>query len=126
MWSHMEDYRWSAEDPAERGVTVAIAAEGTDSIELSDLITPDVRFGMLELGWPYDDGTEIQVYVVRVTLDTIAHGITVVSEGKAGVASDYMGRVIASSVQNEMVSEFDAIDADIVLQAGVFGKVIFG
>lgn len=125
-WCHMEAYRWSAEDPAERGVTIAIAAEGSDSVERDDILSPEVGFGVLELGWPHDPGTEIPVYIVRVTLDTIAHGITVVSEGKAGVASDYVGRVVASSVENEMVSEFDAIDADIVLQAGVFGKVIFG
>ena len=70
-------------------------------------------------------GESVEAFRVRVTLEDIARGVGVVTRGEAGVADDYVGRIFASSLRNDS-GDMDALDADIVIQSAVFGKVIYG
>jgi hypothetical protein len=115
-WSQCTNYSWSAEDPTERGVTLYIEA---DQVDEGDYRLP-IGHGIVE-SW----GEDLPVYVVRVTLDDIASGLGFVTRGESGVASDYVGRIFAASVENDC-GEMDALDADVVIQSAIFGKVIFG
>lgn len=117
-WSRAEDYCWSVEDPAERGVTLHVSAE---DIEPGDLTLP---FGH-STGTDSWSGETIPFYTVRVGLPDIARGVGIVTRGEAGVASDYVGRIHGASIENDC-GDMDALDADIVVQAAIFGKVIYG
>lgn len=117
-WSQADGYRWDADrwPYAERGVTLYIPASDVDA---TDYRLP-VGHGLIET-W----GEETPAYTVRVDLDAIAAGIGLITSGEAGVHKDYIGDVFAASVENDS-GNLDATAADLIVQAAVFGKVIFG
>lgn len=61
----------------------------------------------------------------KIDTNTIVRGIERVASGKMKVATDYVGRCCIMQVLPEQ-ADFDSIDADIILQAGLFNEVIYG
>jgi hypothetical protein len=62
----------------------------------------------------------------RVTLDTVAHGIAVLTAlGASHVHASYRVTIWEASAEND-AGEIDADLADMIVQAGVFGEVIYG
>jgi hypothetical protein len=117
-WSLAEGYRV---DPvrwpyAERGVTLYIPAHEVDA---SDYRLP-IGHGLID-SW----NEEIPAYTVRVDLDAIAAGIGLITRGETGVHKDYIGDIFTASMTNDS-GDLDANAADLIVQAAVFGKVIFG
>lgn len=65
----------------------------------------------------------------RVTIDTIAHGLSTLRRARATEAwlqSESWRRVLDSDRTNGDEGDFDAGDADCIVQAGIFGEVIYG
>ena len=117
-WSQCDGYRWDTDrwEYAELGVTLYVPAHEVDA---ADYRLP-VGHGLIE-SW----GEETPAYTVRVTLDAIASGIGIVTRGEAGVHKDYIGDVFSASLHND-AGDIDAGTADMIVQAAVFGKVIYG
>lgn len=71
-----------------------------------------------------DEDTET---VHAVGLDTIAKGLGKVERGEDGckLNSEILGAVMLAQRDNDP-SGFDAYSADAVMQAGIFGEVIYG
>lgn len=69
---------------------------------------------------------------LRVTIDTIAHGIQVLTTGEnAGKSftvsgADYWKQFLLSNRTNGEDGDYDADIADNILQAGLFGEVVYG
>lgn len=61
----------------------------------------------------------------KIDVDTIARGIDRVASGKIQVAKEYVANCCIMKVLPEK-ADFDSIDADIILQAGLFNEVIYG
>lgn len=119
-WSTSSNYRWDlrANPASDIGVTLAVEADAVDREDYRLTVTDG------EPVWSWG-GTMCEMFEVRVTLDNIATGLGIVMRGEAGVAPDYVGRISTASRLNDC-GEIDALDADIVVQAAVFGSVIFG
>lgn len=116
-WSQADEYRAAPERPAaERGVTLYIPAHEVDA---ADYRLP-VGHGLIE-SW----GDEIPACTVRVDLDAIAAGVGLITRGEAGVHSDYIGDIFAASLHNDS-GDIDATAADLIVQAAIFGRVIYG
>lgn len=120
-WSQCSDYAWSERfSRDERGVTLYVDAHdvnATDILAESDLDEVETFGGTVE------------VHRFRVTLDHIANGINTVASGEGGVNSGYVKLALLAAIegQEELVEcDIDSDAADIFLQAGVFGKVIYG
>lgn len=68
----------------------------------------------------------------RVTIDTIAHGIQVLTTGENAGKSfsldghDYWQQFLLANRTNGEDGDYDADIADNVLQAGLFGEVVYG
>lgn len=114
-WSQCSDYCYSSDDPAERGVTLYVA-----DVDADDFIVPTEDDTVGSWG-----GGALPARRVRVTLDTIAHGVSVVTSGKTTVHDSYVEWIYAASMKND-AGTLDADDADIIVQAGIFGGVLFG
>lgn len=60
----------------------------------------------------------------EVTLDVIAHGIGVIEGGEI-VRDSMKTQILRASRENE-AGYLDADDCDVIVQAGLFGEVIYG
>jgi hypothetical protein len=67
-----------------------------------------------------DDGKEHSV-----TINTIRTGIARISRGEVEIGRAYHDRILQASHEND-AGGIDAYDADIILQAGIFGEVTYG
>lgn len=80
--------------------------------------------------WTVEDGEDDKEYVV--TIDTIARGIRILTtgdnKGKAFTMSgmDYWKQFLLANRTNGEDGDYDSDIADNVLQAGIFGEVIYG
>lgn len=63
----------------------------------------------------------------EITVETIARGIGLIARGECqyATAEDYVRRIAAASREND-AGEIDAGDADNIVQAGLFGKLVYG
>lgn len=61
----------------------------------------------------------------RVDLDVIAKGIGIEVAGKWDPGS-YFAQFVIANRTNGKDGDFDASVADVILQAGIFGKVVYG
>jgi hypothetical protein len=68
---------------------------------------------------------ELDGEVLQVTLDTMAHGWTLFAQQYASVPGDWAEAIKANRTNSED-GDFDAQVADMVLQLGLFGEVIYG
>lgn len=58
------------------------------------------------------------------TLDTVAHGIAVLKRGGC-VGAPMLGNILAADAEND-AGMIDAYDADAIVQAGIFERVVYG
>jgi hypothetical protein len=72
-----------------------------------------------------DDETSYQEKAEIVTLDVVAKGIALIVSGKTSVF-DALRRQIAQADRENDAGEIDADGADVIVQAGLFGQVIYG
>lgn len=108
-WTHTTNYHWYS--PMLSGGTADPSPAGGGNAH--------VRLEVPE-------GPDGDPMTVDVTLDTIDKGLALLRSGEVEV-SQYLQKAIVTSDQfNDFESAFDAIAADVVVQAGVFGKVVFG
>ena len=61
----------------------------------------------------------------EITLDTIARGLTVIADGSVAVSDD-LRRVILAAGRGNDAGDVDANAADVIVQAGISGEVIYG
>lgn len=72
----------------------------------------------------YWDGTTADAVAVPVTVATVRRGWNLVKNG--GVVNERLTSKVRTADRDMENADFDAELADAVLQAGVFGKVMFG
>lgn len=104
-WSAVSEYRWDLEDPADTSVVVH---EYDDDLGIN--------------GDYKEEG-------VRVDLDLIAKGIGILKRsGGVGSAfqSDYWKQFLLADRTNGEDGDYDAGTADCIVQAGMFGEVVYG
>lgn len=68
---------------------------------------------------------DLEGAVHEVTLDTIARGINAVANGSVKV-SDHLRNLIRTANRSNDAGDVDAIAADVITQAGIYGEVIYG
>ncbi len=68
-----------------------------------------------------DDGKEY-----RIDAAVIARGLGRIVRGEVEIASSIRGNVMLANATNGDDADLDAIDADCVVQAGLFGEVVYG
>ncbi len=68
---------------------------------------------------------DLEDAVHEITLDTIARGINAVADGSVAV-SDYLRNLIRAASRSNDAGDVDAITADVIAQAGIYGEVIYG
>jgi hypothetical protein len=103
-WSAVSDYVPEHEDPEKIGVTV---------YEYE----------------PAEGETDAQGYAVngvRVTLDTIAKGIGILDKSPDHYHGGYWSQFWEANRTNGDDGDYDAGIADCILQAGIFGEVVYG
>jgi hypothetical protein len=61
----------------------------------------------------------------KVDRSTLSKGMRLVASGKTNVHPSYASR-FAVALKDSASADLDALDADIAIQAGIFGEVIFG
>ena len=69
---------------------------------------------------PFDDPK-----VYKLTWETVEDGIRKVLAGTVKVHSSYVGSIAVAAAEGD-AGEIDAELADIIVQAGLFGEVIYG
>ena len=87
--------------------------------------------GFTILEWADEDpGVDGVSLPIRITLDDVARGVDVVVRGESGVADSYVSLVANANRLNDSCpdhgGDIDADVADVIVQAAVFGDVIFG
>ena len=95
-WAEMKDYRWSE---ADNGLF-------TDA-------SVSVWYGELLQEW------------TKVDLHTVSKGIAEIRSGEVLVSRQIVGWVVTSDNSND-ANEIDAEAADCIVQAGLFGKLVYG
>ena len=78
---------------------------------------------------PYEDGVE----TYTVTIDTISRGLRLCANGEveaynSGYEDKFKTRMSRLYRDKGPIpdEDYDAVDADIILQAGVFGELVYG
>lgn len=105
-WAAVSGYRWDV-------------PLGEARVDVWESEEADDDFGT---HWPSD-------YVPKhVTIDTIAHGIAVLTEQRkdAQPGSYWRSGFLAANRTNGDEGDYDAGIADDILQAGIFGEVVYG
>lgn len=95
-WRQVSGYRWSDERPAEARVTVHELGDGDETLQK-----------------------------LAVNIETIARGLRAIDSGEVGVCSEIREAVRMAQRDNDPCG-FDAYSADAVLQAGLFGNLVYG
>jgi hypothetical protein len=71
------------------------------------------------------DGAPEEYSEHEVTLDTIAAGIAKLQGGEIQINSELLGWILAASAKND-AGDIDAEAADCILQAALFGELVYG
>jgi len=103
-WSAAEEYHWRLDVPDE-----------TPFDESQDL---DGFYAVIE---DLEDGK-----VYRIDADVIRMGIGYIADGIAQVRSDIRATVLLLDRTNGEEGDYDAETADCIVQAGLFGEVVYG
>lgn len=110
----------------------------------------DILIGFVEDGctntwrsidaWHYDEADPSQAWAVfieddddlgadapkhRVTIETIARGLSALQAGDVHMGARMLGSILAADAEND-AGDIDAYDADAIVQAGVFGNLVYG
>lgn len=81
----------------------------------------EARASILCLG----DGRPEEYSEHEVTIDTVAAGIAKLQGGEIQINSELLGWILAGSAKND-AGDIDAEAADCILQAALFGELIYG
>lgn len=76
--------------------------------------------GTLAIISPTDTGS-----IYTITPNTIAHGIAVLQADSTVCAASLRDKILAASREND-AGEIDSEAADVIVQAGLFGEVVYG
>ncbi|WP_461666495.1 hypothetical protein [Gordonia sputi] len=60
-----------------------------------------------------------------ITLDTIAHGLTAITTGRITLSDGHRHRITTANRTND-AADLDANDADLIVQAALFGTITYG
>jgi hypothetical protein len=71
------------------------------------------------------DGDPEEERLHDVNIETVATGIAKLKEGNIQVNSELLGWILAGSAKNDG-GDIDAEAADVILQAALFGELIYG
>lgn len=63
--------------------------------------------------------------IYMITPNTIAHGIAVLQADSTVCAASLRDKILAASREND-AGEIDSEAADVIVQAGLFGEVVYG
>lgn len=107
-WAEVGNYRWGFSDLGK--------SDG------SKLVEDEQAFANATV-W---DGEDDEAKPVEVDIETIAKGIRLVSDGKVSISNDRRANVMLANRTNGDDGDIDADIADCILQAGMFGEVVYG
>lgn len=62
---------------------------------------------------------------LEITVETVARGLGLIKSPEFGVNSRMRGEILVADVEND-AGMIDSDDADVIVQAGLFGEVIYG
>ena len=108
-WRQIEDYSYQYDGDA------------TDMT--SKMTHASATFIDVEDGQP--DGGIASCPRYEVTIETVAKGLGKLRSGEVGMNSTMLGNILAGDTQND-AGLIDAYDADAIVQAGVFGDLVYG
>lgn len=110
-WASVGGYRWGFSDLGK-----------SDGSKLGD---GEQAFATATI---YDDeeSGEISDAGMKVDIETIAKGIRLVSDGKTSISSGRQANAALANRTNGDDGDIDADIADCILQAGMFGEVVYG
>lgn len=111
-WSAAHQYQYVDELRSDRPVRVCVGKQQGDQ----------ARATVQELD---EDGYDFEGPIHEITLDTIAHGIQLILDGKAGVNQRIKSNIYLANAEND-AGYIDADDADVIVQAGVLGEIKYG
>lgn len=81
----------------------------------------EARVSIREIG----DGRPEEEALHEVDIETIARGISKLQQGEIKINSELLGWILAGSAKND-AGDIDAEAADVILQAALFGELIYG
>lgn len=97
-WSQIEGYRWSDEDPSTMGGTLHELNDETDD---------------------FDGDQHV------VTMGTITKGLGRIRRGEVTMNDRLRDAILLANRTND-AGEIDSDAADVIVQAGIFGEVVYG
>lgn len=118
-WAMAAGYRWADITPAETRVTLIEDEHGP-------LFNDACRvFADTHGRKPKIDEMLDQEGVHRVTIDTIAEGLSKIRSGHVRMNSTLLGTILNADTEND-AGEIDADGADAIVQAALFGELVYG
>lgn len=81
----------------------------------------EARVSLLCIG----DGREEEFSEHEVTIETVAAGIAKLQSGNIRINSELLGWILAGAAKND-AGDIDAEAADCILQAALFGELVYG
>lgn len=117
-WSAAEEYRWF--DPYLEGGSCEPGPQGTANA-YAVIVPADEESSWAE--WPEHDGGQR----VRVGIELVRRAVNQIVRGEVGhhIRDDIVTK-IRRGLREWDAGEIDADAADVIVQVGVFGKVVFG
>jgi hypothetical protein len=103
----------------DEGETAAVLGEETELIEYADQFL--ATYGRkVKIGELIEAGK-----AAKVTVETVAKGLGRIKRGEVGVRSDILEAIKQGDAENDGCY-IDADGADVIVQAGLFGEVVYG
>ena len=128
-WGHVEGYNWAdtnvGEDPAESVMDIWVDAEMLELPESG--ITQPERFEVGNL--PREMGGRTSFGVYHVDIEVVSKGINLIIAGKTTI---HPSRLVDYRKANKLIDGYydsdgwlDSEAADIIVQVGLFGEIVF-
>lgn len=73
-----------------------------------------------------EDGERYSEVPLEVTLDVVALGIARIKQDGFSIRSELKNDIIVASEKNDDEGLLDAEAADVIVQAGLFGQIVYG
>ena len=121
-WARGYDYRWSDEHPETTRIVVVEYESAAQDLGL------DIWSDWNELDTAHENGDMRLVgYTWGITTHTIECGIQAILNSDFGGCNNLKGRLFADVTNIDHAGwDYDALDADVIVQMGLWGKVIYG
>lgn len=104
-----------------KDLVICVAEDyGTNPWRQVEAYNPDIgTITIIEIG----DGDEAKRH--NIDIETIARGLSRIRSGEVGINSQMKKGIVEGDKEND-AGNIDAYDADMIMQAGLFGKLIYG